>query len=114
MQPGSRLLVLVDAIKIPAQVNYGTGKDVSDESIKDAGDPLKIEIRSGSYSEVPLDNSSDEAGQSRSQALSAPDCSRAPIRSGALVLCARRSTGRSSPSMLRTGRVCPGSASTLS
>ena len=40
-----------------AQVNYGTGKDVSDESIKDAGDPLKIEIRSGSYFEVPLDNS---------------------------------------------------------
>ena len=58
MQPGSRLLVLVDAIKNPgAQVNYGTGKDVSDESMKDAGDPLKIEIRSGSYFEVPLDNS---------------------------------------------------------
>ncbi len=58
MQPGSRLLVLVDAIKnAVAQVNYGTGKDVSDESIKDAGDPLKIEIRSGSYFEVPLDNS---------------------------------------------------------
>ncbi|HYJ40972.1 MAG TPA: CocE/NonD family hydrolase [Steroidobacteraceae bacterium] len=58
MQPGSRLLVLVDAIKNPvAQVNYGTGKDVSDESIKDAGDPLKIEIRSGSYFQVPLDNS---------------------------------------------------------
>ena len=58
MQPGSRLLVLVDAVKNPgAQVNYGTGKDVSDESIKDAGDPLKIEIRSGSYFEVPLDSS---------------------------------------------------------
>lgn len=58
MQPGSRLLVLVDAIKSPsAQVNYGTGKDVSDESVKDAGDPLKIEIRSGSFFEVPLDNS---------------------------------------------------------
>ena len=38
------------------QVNYGTGRDVSDESIKDAGEPLKIEIRSGSYLEVPLDN----------------------------------------------------------
>jgi len=58
MQPGSRLLVLVDASKNPmAQVNYGTGKDVSDESVKDAGEPLKIEIRSGSYFEVPLDNS---------------------------------------------------------
>ena len=58
MLPGSRLLVLVDASKNPmAQVNYGTGKDVSDESVKDAGDPLKIEIRSGSYLRMPLDNS---------------------------------------------------------
>jgi len=58
MLPGSRLLVLVDANKNPmAQVNYGTGKDVSDESVKDAGEPLKIEIRSGSYFEIPLDNS---------------------------------------------------------
>lgn len=58
MLPGSRLFVLVDANKNPmAQVNYGTGKDVSDESVKDAGEPLRIEIRSGSYFEVPLDNS---------------------------------------------------------
>jgi putative CocE/NonD family hydrolase len=57
MQAGSRLLVLVDANKHPmAQVNYGTGKDVSDESVKDAGEPLRIEIRSGSHIEVPLDN----------------------------------------------------------
>ena len=58
MLPGSRLLVLVDANKNPmAQVNYGTGRDVSDESVKDAGEPLEMEIRSGSYFEVPLDNS---------------------------------------------------------
>ena len=58
MTPGSRLLVLVDAIKNPnAQINYGTGKDVSDESVKDAGDPLTIEIQGGSYFEIPLDNS---------------------------------------------------------
>lgn len=57
MQPGSRLLVLLDALKSPAsQVNYGTGKDVSDESVADAGEPLKIEILSGSYIGVPLDN----------------------------------------------------------
>ena len=83
MQPGSRLLVLVDAIKNPgAQVNYGTGKDVSDESIKDAGDPLKIEIRSGSYFEVPLDNSfSTKPGQMTSvvaiAGATARDCWRA-------------------------------------
>ena len=58
MLPGSRLLVLLDAVKNPsAQVNYGTGKDVSDESVKDAGEPLRIEIQSGSYFEIPLDNS---------------------------------------------------------
>jgi uncharacterized protein len=57
MQPGSRLLVLVDVNKHPmAQVNYGTGKDVSDESVQDAVEPLKIEILSGSYFEIPLDN----------------------------------------------------------
>ena len=57
MMPGSRLLVLVDVNKHPmAQINYGTGKDVSDESVKDAGEPLRIEIASGSYIEVPLDN----------------------------------------------------------
>ncbi len=58
MLPGSRLLVLLDANKNPmAQVNHGTGMDVSDESVKDAGDPLKIEIQGGSYLEIPLDNS---------------------------------------------------------
>ena len=57
MVPGSRLLVLVDVNKHPmAQVNYGTGRDVSDESVKDAGDPLRVEILSGSYVEIPLDN----------------------------------------------------------
>ena len=61
MLPGSRLLVLVDANKNPmAQVNHGTGKDVSDESVKDAGEPLKIEIQGGSYFEIPLDNSFGE------------------------------------------------------
>jgi hypothetical protein len=29
---------------------------VSDETVKDAGDPLRIEISSGSYFEIPLDN----------------------------------------------------------
>jgi uncharacterized protein len=38
-------------------VNYGTGKDVSDESVADAGEPLTIDILSGSYIEIPLDNS---------------------------------------------------------
>lgn len=56
MLPGSVLLVLVDANKHPnAQVNYGTGRDVSDESIADAGAPLEIRIGGGSYVDIPID-----------------------------------------------------------
>ncbi len=52
---GSRLLVLFDANKNPgAQVNYGTGKEVSDESIADAGEPLRIRLRNDSFIELPL------------------------------------------------------------
>jgi putative CocE/NonD family hydrolase len=55
MRPGSALLVLVDAVKHPsAQINYGTGKNVSDESVKDAGEPLRIEWCAGSFVDVPV------------------------------------------------------------
>lgn len=56
LSPGSKLLVLVDANKHPmAQINYGTGKDVSDETVTDAGAPLEIRITSGSFIDVPRD-----------------------------------------------------------
>jgi uncharacterized protein len=52
---GSRLLVVVDVNRGPfAQVNHGTGKDVSDESIADAGEPLRVEWFNDSYVSVPL------------------------------------------------------------
>ncbi len=52
---GSRLLLLLTVNKNPyAQVNYGTGKDVSDESVADAGTPLKVQWHNGSYIDVPL------------------------------------------------------------
>lgn len=37
-----------------AQINYGTGKDVSDEDISDAIVPLKIQWHNDSYVEIPL------------------------------------------------------------
>ena len=37
-----------------AQVNYGTGKDVSDESIADAGRPLQVRWHGASFIDVPL------------------------------------------------------------
>ncbi|HWZ65126.1 MAG TPA: CocE/NonD family hydrolase [Steroidobacteraceae bacterium] len=53
---GSRLLVLADVNKNEyAQVNYGTGRDVSDESSADAGAPLAVRWHSGSYLDLPLD-----------------------------------------------------------
>jgi putative CocE/NonD family hydrolase len=52
---GSRLLVVLDVNKGPyAQVNYGTGKDVSDESVADAGEPLQVEWRNSSTVRVPI------------------------------------------------------------
>jgi putative CocE/NonD family hydrolase len=54
-QPGSRLLVLLSVIKqLGAQINYGTGKDVSDEVIADAGEPLAIQWLTDSFLEVPV------------------------------------------------------------
>ena len=51
---GSRLIVLLEAIKTPAaQINYGTGKDVSDETIADAGEPLTIQWLGDSFIDVP-------------------------------------------------------------
>lgn len=37
-----------------AQVNYGTGKDVSDESVADARQPLEVQWYSDSFVKVPI------------------------------------------------------------
>jgi hypothetical protein len=48
-------VVFIDVNKNPfAQVNYGTGKDVSDESVKDAGTPLAIQWHGDSFIKVPF------------------------------------------------------------
>jgi uncharacterized protein len=55
MSKGSRLLVLVTVNKNAwAQVNYGTGKDVSDESIADATEPLNVHWYNDSFVRVPI------------------------------------------------------------
>lgn len=54
-QTGSRLVVLFSIIKQPnAQINYGTGKDVSDETIADAQEPLQIKLFDDSFVDVPI------------------------------------------------------------
>lgn len=55
VEKGSKLVLLVGVNKNPSwQINYGTGKDVSDETIKDSGDPLEIKWYNNSYVEIPI------------------------------------------------------------
>ncbi|MNY76490.1 hypothetical protein D3C86_2160900 [compost metagenome] len=55
LRKGSRLLVVLDINKNPfAQINYGTGKEVSEESIADAKVPLKIKWSTDSYVDIPV------------------------------------------------------------
>jgi putative CocE/NonD family hydrolase len=54
-EPGSRLVLVLSVVKQPnAQINYGTGKDVSDETVADAGEPLMVRWLGGSYLEIPV------------------------------------------------------------
>jgi len=52
---GSRLVVVLNINKSPnEQINYGTGKDVSDESIQDAETPLQVKWYNSSYVTIPI------------------------------------------------------------
>lgn len=51
---GSRLVMLVSIVKEPdIQINYGTGKDASDETIADAKVPLRIKWFDDSFVTIP-------------------------------------------------------------
>lgn len=55
LEKGSRLVVVLNINKNAfAQVNYGTGKEVSDETIHDAGEPLQVKWFSNSYIKIPV------------------------------------------------------------
>jgi putative CocE/NonD family hydrolase len=52
---GSRLVMVLSVLRnLGAQINYGTGKDVSDETISDGKQPLEVRWLGGSFLEVPL------------------------------------------------------------
>lgn len=52
---GSRLIAVLSVLRSPAQeINYGTGKPVSEEMIADAGAPLTIRLLAGSFIELPV------------------------------------------------------------
>ncbi len=55
LQPGSRLVMILGISKRPdREINYGTGDDVSEESIADGAPPIKVRWFSDSYIEVPV------------------------------------------------------------
>ncbi|WP_288243950.1 CocE/NonD family hydrolase [uncultured Chryseobacterium sp.] len=55
IEKGSKLILVVGVNKSPLwQINYGTGKDVSEESIADAKEPLEIKWYNDSYIEIPV------------------------------------------------------------
>ena len=56
LTPGSRIVAVVGVPKVPSvQINYGTGRDVSSESIADAGEPLRIHWLPDNYLELGTD-----------------------------------------------------------
>ncbi|MAB47673.1 MAG: hypothetical protein CMC05_03485 [Flavobacteriaceae bacterium] len=61
IEKGSRIVIVVNVNKNNnAQINYGTGKDVNSESIKDAKIPLKITFTGNSSISLPIWNSVKE------------------------------------------------------
>jgi hypothetical protein len=55
LQEGSRVVAVVTVIKSPdRQINYGSGIDVSAETVRNSGVPLEIRWSSNSYLDLPL------------------------------------------------------------
>ncbi len=55
IQAGSRLVLVLAVNKRPdREINYGTGNDVSEESITDGAIPIKIRWFGDSYIEIPV------------------------------------------------------------
>ncbi|WP_185151703.1 CocE/NonD family hydrolase [Chryseobacterium sp. SN22] len=55
VEKGSRIIVVLGIRKsADTQINYGTGKDVSEETIADAKEPLEIKWYNDSYIEIPV------------------------------------------------------------
>ena len=55
LEQGSRVVAVLKVIKEPGrQINYGTGKDVSAETVQNANAPLEIHCYSDSYFDLPV------------------------------------------------------------
>ena len=55
MKAGSRLVMILGISKRPdREINYGTGNDVSEETIAEGRVPIKLQWHNDSYIEIPL------------------------------------------------------------
>ncbi|KUJ62748.1 peptidase S15 [Flavobacteriaceae bacterium CRH] len=55
LSKGSRILIVINVNKNAfSQLNYGTGKDVSEETIKDSKEPLQIKWYTDSFVKIPV------------------------------------------------------------
>ncbi|MGK0236234.1 MAG: putative CocE/NonD family hydrolase [Psychroserpens sp.] len=55
LSKGSRLLIYINVNKNPfSELNYGTGKIVSEEKISDSNEPLKVKWYNNSFVEIPI------------------------------------------------------------
>ena len=55
LSKGSKLVLIVNVNKSSSeQINYGTGKDVNEETIKDAGEPMHIKWYNDSFISIPV------------------------------------------------------------
>lgn len=55
LSKGSRLLIYINVNKNPfSELNYGTGKIVSEETIADSNEPLKVKWYNDSFVEIPI------------------------------------------------------------
>ncbi|HTB26305.1 MAG TPA: CocE/NonD family hydrolase [Puia sp.] len=55
LEKGSRIVVMIGVNKNPSwEINYGTGKDVGNETMKDAAEPMKIKWYNSSYVKLPI------------------------------------------------------------
>jgi predicted acyl esterase len=55
LEAGSRLVIVLRVSKRPdREINYGTGDDVSEESIDDGRTPIKVRWYNDSYIEIPV------------------------------------------------------------
>lgn len=55
IRKGSRLMVYINVNKNPfSELNYGSGKPVSEETIHDGAEPLKIKWHTDSFVEIPI------------------------------------------------------------